>query len=272
MGDRTAVSPYECEDRRFVCEDLAPLVRSSWFRGVSALPNSFAHDSFADELASLTGCDPLAFRLRHLNDTRAAELLEAVAARAGWQHRERAGQPVDARYARGHGIAYARYVHSRFPGFGAAWAAWAVQLVVDRVTGEVKVERITVGQDTGTIVNPDGVRHQIHGNVVQVLSRSLKERVRFVDGKVASREWGSYPILTFPELPIVDVVLMPRQGEPPLGAGESASVPGPAALANAIYDATGVRLLEPPFTSEIVRHALRAAGKLITLPELEADV
>jgi nicotinate dehydrogenase subunit B len=116
------------------------------------------------------------------------------------------------------------------------------------------------------------VRHQIHGNVVQVLSRSLKERVRFVDGKVASREWGSYPILTFPELPIVDVVLMPRQGEPPLGAGESASVPGPAALANAIYDATGVRLLEPPFTAEIVRHALRAAGKLITLPELEADV
>ncbi|MGA9914391.1 MAG: molybdopterin cofactor-binding domain-containing protein [Paraburkholderia sp.] len=272
MGDRTAVSPYECEDRRFVCEDLAPLVRSSWFRGVSALPNSFAHDSFADELASLTGCDPLAFRLRHLNDTRAAELLEAVAARAGWQHRERAGQPVDARYARGHGIAYARYVHSRFPGFGAAWAAWAVQLVVDRVTGEVKVERISVGQDTGTIVNPDGVRHQIHGNVVQVLSRSLKERVRFVDGKVASREWGSYPILTFPELPIVDVVLMPRQGEPPLGAGESASVPGPAALANAIYDATGVRLLEPPFTAEIVRHALRAAGKLITLPELAADV
>ena len=263
MGDRTAVSPYESPHRRFACDDLAPLVRSSWFRGVSALPNSFAHDSFADEMAVLTGCDPLEFRLRHLNDTRAAELLEAVAACAGWKHRKRGSEAADERYARGHGLAYARYVHSRFPGFGAAWSAWAVELVVDRVTGQVRVERITVGQDTGTMINPDGVRHQIHGNVIQVLSRSLKERVRFVDGKVASREWGSYPILTFPELPAVDIVLMPRQGEPPLGAGESASVPGPAALANAIYDATGVRLLAPPFTQETVREGLRAAGKLL---------
>jgi len=270
MGDRTAVSPYESPHRRFACDDLAPLVRSSWFRGVSALPNSFAHDSFADEMAALTGCDPLDFRLRHLNDTRAAELLEALAARAGWKHRKRGSEAADGRYARGHGIAYARYVHSRFPGFGAAWSAWAVELVVDRVTGRVRVERITIGQDTGTMINPDGVRHQIHGNVIQVLSRSLKERVRFVDGKVASREWGSYPILTFPELPPVDIVLMPRQGEPPLGAGESASVPGPAALANAIYDATGVRLLAPPFTPETVREGLRAAGKLLAAEPAQA--
>nr|WKF60359.1 Nicotinate dehydrogenase subunit B [Paraburkholderia busanensis] len=264
MGDRTAVSPYESPNRRFACDDLAPLVRSSWFRGVSALPNSFAHDSFADELAALTHCDPLDFRLRHLHDIRAAELLEAVAARAGWRQRQRDGARSGERYARGFGMAYARYVHSRFPGFGAAWSAWVVQLVVDRVSGDVRVERVTVGQDTGTMINPDGVRHQLHGNVIQVLSRSLKERVRFVDGKVASREWGSYPILTFPELPALDVVLMPRQGEAPLGAGESASVPGPAALANAIFDATGVRLTAPPFTPETVRAALRAAGRLIS--------
>lgn len=260
MGDRTAVSPYTFPHTRFVCEDMAPLVRSSWLRGVSALPNSFAHDAFIDELAVLAGADPLEFRLRHLADERARELLQAVAARAGWQtrskprHLEQTGE----RRVRGRGIAYARYVHSRFPGFGAAWAAWIVDLEVDRVTGEIRIERVTIGQDTGTMVNPDGVRHQIHGNVVQTLGRTLKERVRMSDGMVASREWGSYPLITFAELPAVDVVLMPRQGEPPLGSGESASVPGPAAIANALFDATGVRFYAPPFTPETVRAQLEA--------------
>ncbi|MBR7997499.1 xanthine dehydrogenase family protein molybdopterin-binding subunit [Burkholderia cenocepacia] len=265
MGDRTAVSPYVSPHRRFVCEDLAPLVRASWLRGVSALPNSFAHDAFVDECAALTGVDPLAFRIRHLQDTRAIELLQAVAERAGWTPRvpRRLDEREEARLVRGRGIAYARYVHSRFPGFGAAWSAWIVDLSVDRVSGEIRIERVTVGQDTGTMINPDGVRHQIHGNVIQVLSRTLKERVRFADGKVASREWASYPILTFAEVPDVDVVLMPRQGEPPLGAGESASVPGPAAVANALFDATGVRFYAPPFTPETVRARLREAGRLM---------
>ncbi|MDS0847227.1 xanthine dehydrogenase family protein molybdopterin-binding subunit [Burkholderia cenocepacia] len=268
MGDRTAVSPYVSPHRRFVCEDLAPLVRASWLRGVSALPNSFAHDAFVDECAALTGVDPLAFRIRHLQDTRAIELLQAVAERAGWTPRvprplDERDQRDEARLVHGRGIAYARYVHSRFPGFGAAWSAWIVDLSVDRVSGEIRIERVTVGQDTGTMINPDGVRHQIHGNVIQVLSRTLKERVRFADGKVASREWASYPILTFAEVPDVDVVLMPRQGEPPLGAGESASVPGPAAVANALFDATGVRFYAPPFTPETVRARLHEAGRLM---------
>jgi nicotinate dehydrogenase subunit B len=268
MGDRTAVSPYASPNRRFVCDDLAPLVRASWLRGVSALPNSFAHDSFADELAALAGIDPLEFRLNHLQDDRAVELLMAVAAHAGWTPRPQRPtgdeRNADARIVRGRGLSYARYVHSRFPGFGAAWSAWVVNISVDRVSGEIRVEHVTVGQDTGMMVNPDGVRHQIHGNVVQVLSRALKERVRFADGKVASREWSSYPILTFPELPAIDVVLMPRQGEPPLGAGESASVPGPAALANALFDATGVRFTAPPFIPETIRAGLREAGKLLS--------
>ncbi|VVE65332.1 aldehyde dehydrogenase [Pandoraea anapnoica] len=265
MGDRTAVSPYVSAHRRFVCDDMAPLVRASWFRGVSALPNSFAHDAFADEMAWATGHDPLAFKLRHLDDARAVELLKAVAERAAWTPRSHdiSRWDNDERFVRGRGVAYARYVHSRFPGFGAAWSAWIADVVVDRLTGEVRVERVTVGQDTGTMVNPDGVRHQLHGNVVQVLSRSLKERVRFVDGRPAGREWGGYPILTFAELPHLDVVLMPRQGEPPMGAGESASVPGPAALANAIFDATGVRIYAPPFTPETVRAALAREDRLI---------
>jgi CO/xanthine dehydrogenase Mo-binding subunit len=260
MGDRTAVSPYESPNRRFVCEDLASIVRASWLRGVSALPNSFAHDSFADECAALTGTDPLEFRIRHLKDDRAIELLRAVAQRAGWQARPRRIEK-HGRLVRGRGIAYARYVHSRFPGFGAAWAAWIVDLVVDRLSGEITVERVVIGQDTGTMINPDGVRHQIHGNVIQVLSRSLKERVRFSEGRTAARDWSSYPILTFAEVPAIDVVLMPRQGEPPMGAGESASVPGPAALANAIFDATGVRFFAPPYTPEVIRAGLDQAGR-----------
>src|SRR6195952_751390 len=261
MGDRTAVTPYTFAHRRFVCHDLAPLVRASWFRGVSALPNSFAHDVFIDELAFETGADPLAFRLRHLEDERAVALLEAVAERAGWQ--ARAGRlPVrdtGERVLQGRGVAYARYVHSRFPGFGAAWSAWIVDLEVDTVSGDIRIKRVTVGQDTGTVINPDGVRHQIHGNVIQTLSRTLKERVRFTDGLVASREWGSYPILTFPDLPPIDVVQMERQGEPPLGSGESASLPGAAAISNALFDATGVRFREAPFTADVVRARLQAA-------------
>jgi nicotinate dehydrogenase subunit B len=268
MGDRTAVSPYESPNRRFVCEDLASIVRASWLRGVSALPNSFAHDSFADECAAIAGVDPLEFRIRHLKDERAVELLRALAQRAGWQTRAHRTEQ-EGRFVRGRGMAYARYVHSRFPGFGAAWAAWIVDLVVDRLSGEIKVERVVIGQDTGTMINPDGVRHQIHGNVIQILSRTLKERVRFSEGKVAAREWSSYPILTFAEVPTVDVVLMPRQGEPPMGAGESASVPGPAALANAIFDATGVRFFAPPYTPETIRAGLDAAGKRYRASENE---
>jgi nicotinate dehydrogenase subunit B len=258
MGDRTAVTPYRFPNHRFVCDDLAPLLRASWLRGVSAMPNSFAHDAFIDELAETVHVDPLAFRLRHLPDERAVALLKALAVRAGWtartapRGRERQGE----RMLRGRGVAYARYIHSKFPGFGAAWSAWIVDLEVDSITGEVRIERVTVGQDTGTMINPDGVRHQIHGNVIQTVSRVLKERVRITDGVVASREWGSYPMLNFTEVPAIDVVLMPRQGEPPLGAGESASVPGPAAIANALFDATGVRFYEVPFTPDVVRAAL----------------
>jgi CO/xanthine dehydrogenase Mo-binding subunit len=266
MGDRTAVSPYESPNRRFVCEDLASIVRASWLRGVSALPNSFAHDAFADECAALTGTDPLEYRIRHLKDDRAIDLLRAVAQRAGWQARPKRIEK-HGRLVRGRGIAYARYVHSRFPGFGAAWAAWIVDLVVDRLSGEITVERVVIGQDTGTMINPDGVRHQIHGNVIQVLSRSLKERVRFSEGKTAARDWSSYPILTFAEVPAIDVVLMPRQGEPPMGAGESASVPGPAALANAIFDATGVRFFAPPYTPDAIRAGLDEAGRRYTSNE-----
>ncbi|CAH2927114.1 MAG: Uncharacterized aldehyde oxidase, molybdopterin-binding subunit [uncultured Paraburkholderia sp.] len=261
MGDRTAVPPYDYRAMRIVCDDTPPIVRASWLRGVSALPNTFAHESFIDELAAEAGADPLEFRLKHVRDPRAAELLKAVAERAGWQPRRPASSAHrdDGEVARGRGIAYARYVHSKFPGFGAAWCAWVADVEVNRRSGELAVTRVVVGQDNGTTINPDGVRHQIHGNVIQATSRALKERVSFGDNAVTSQGWGAYPILTFREVPVIDVVMMPRHGEPPMGAGESASLPGAAAIANALYDATGVRFRRPPFTPETIRAALADA-------------
>lgn len=258
MGDRTAVPPYAYPNMRIACDDVPAIVRAGWLRGVSALPNSFAHDSFIDELAEAAGADKVDFRLRHLPDPRAADLLRAVAAQAGWQdgHRGSRGRPDADGLLRGRGVAYARYIHSKFPGFGAAWSAWVIDVAVDPASGALTVERLVVGQDTGMMVNPDGVRHQIHGNVLQTLSRMLKEEVRFAAGRVAAREWGAYPILGFAEVPPVEVLLMPRQDEAPLGAGESASVPGAAAVANALFDATGVRFRRPPFTRAHIRTAL----------------
>lgn len=268
MGDRTAVPPYDYAQTHIACDDTPAIVRAAWLRGVSALPNTFAHESFIDELAHEAGADPLAFRLRHLADERAADLLRAVAKEAGWREGERGtrGVPAADGKLRGRGLAYARYIHSKFPGFGAAWSAWVVDLEVEPDSGSIRVLRAVVGQDTGMMVNPDGVRHQVHGNVVQTLSRALKEQVRFDRDGVASREWGSYPLLTFPELPAISVVLMPRQHEAPLGAGESASLPGAPALANALFDATGIRLRRPPFTPESVRAALAAAQGSVSAP------
>jgi len=261
MGDRTAVPPYDYRAMRIVCDDTPPIVRASWLRGVSAVPNTFAHESFIDELAAQAGVDPIEFRLRHLSDPRAIDLVKAVAEKAGWEPRNVALKEAREQgdIARGRGFAYARYVHSKFPGFGAAWSAWVADVEVNRKSGELAVTRVVVGQDTGTMINPDGVRHQIHGNVIQATSRALKERVTFGENAVTSQEWGAYPILTFREVPVIDVVMMPRHGEPPMGAGESASLPGAAAIANALYDATGVRFRRPPFTPETIRAALADA-------------
>jgi nicotinate dehydrogenase subunit B len=263
MGDRTARPPYAIENLRVTVNDMAPLLRASWLRGVSALPNSFAHESYIDELATAAGQDPVDFRLRYLDDPRANELLRATAQRAGWTpHTQPQTHGADGDWLRGQGVAYARYVHSKWPGFGAAWAAWVADVDVNRKTGEVHVRRVVVGHDAGLTINPAGVQQQIHGNVLQTTSRALKEQVRVSPetGVVASREWGSYPILSFREVPVIEIMQMPRPDQPPLGAGESSSVPGTAAIANAIFDATGVRFRQPPFTPEVVRAALHPEG------------
>ena len=259
MGDRTSRPPYTVPNLRVTINDMPPILRASWLRGVSALPNSFAHESFVDEMAVSAKQDPVAFRLKHLDDPRASELLKETAARAGWQPRTAARQiKGENGLLQGQGVAYARYVHSRWPGFGAAWAAWVANVEVNPRTGEVHVRKVVVGHDAGLTVNPAGIEHQVHGNVIQTTGRALKEKVTTepVKHTVANQEWGSYPVLSFRQVPVIEVYQMPRPEEPPLGAGESSSVPGTAAIANAIFDATGVRFRQPPFTPEVVRAAL----------------
>lgn len=262
MGDRNARPAYRYDNLRVTVHDMAPLVRAAWLRGVSALPNVFAHECFIDELAEEAGADPVAFRLRHLADPRAADLAKATAERAAWKPHVGPGtHDPSAEIVHGRGFAQARYVHGSWPGVGAAWAAWVADVAVNRTTGEVAVTRVVVGQDTGMMINPAGVQHQIHGNVIQSTSRVLKEEVSFTETTaVASREWGAYPILAFPELPAVDVLMMDRQNEAPLGAGESASIPSAAAIVNAVYDATGVRFRELPLTAERVLAGLGKVG------------
>lgn len=259
MGDRTAVPPYAYSSQHIVCNDMAPIVRASWLRGVSALPNSFAHECMIDELAYAVGHDQVAFRVKHLHeDPRAQDLLLAVAKQAQWQPNHAGSRGVsDADgWMYGRGVGYARYIHSKFPGFGSAWSAWIVDLKVHERTGQVIIEHITVGQDTGQMINPAGVRHQIHGNVIQSLSRTLYESVQFDAQGVTSLEWGAYPILKFTDLPPIDVVLVERPDEAPLGSGESGSLPCAPAVANALFDATARRFYEAPFSPTHVKHIL----------------
>ena len=275
MGDRTAVPQYDVPNLRAAVHDMAPVVRASWLRGVSAMPNAFAHESFVDELAHAAGEDPVAFRLRHLSDPRARDLIRRVAEESGWvtrtgprqngphqtgPHQTGPHQTWQGDWSFGQGFAWATYMHGPFPGVAAAQAAWMAEVAVNRTTGEVALTRLTVGQDAGLMINPDGVRHQIHGNVVQSISRTLTESVDFDRIGVTSRDWGAYPLARFEDLPEVRTLLMERPEDPPLGVGESASIPSAAAIANAIFDATGVRMRELPFTPDRVLAALNAGS------------
>ncbi|TBC86727.1 c-type cytochrome [Rhizobium leguminosarum] len=257
MGDRTAIPPYAYGNLRVTVHDMPPIARASWFRGVSAMPNTFAHECYVDELAAAAGVDPVEYRLRYLHDPRAVDLVNALAERAKWvPHTTWGTLSGEGDLLYGRGFAYAVYVHGPFPGKAAAWAAWVADVAVNKKTGEIAVTKVTCAQDSGMMINPDGVRHQIHGNIIQSTSRVLKEKVEFSSTAVQSKEWGGYPLITFPEVPDIDVLMVPRQDEPPLGVGESASVPSASAIANAVYDATGIRFRELPLTPELVLAAL----------------
>jgi nicotinate dehydrogenase subunit B len=208
-----------------------------------------------DELAVAAGEDPAKFRLRHLDDPRAVALVKAMLEKANWEYRATRKQQTGS-ILKGRGISYARYTHGDYPGHGAAYTAWVAEVEVDASTGAVRVTQVVVAQDCGLMVNPAGCEHQIHGNVIQAVSRALREEVAFDKSGVTSSDWANYPIATFLDVPKIDLVLIDRPEEPPLGVGESAIVPSAGAIANAIYDATGLRLRRVPFTPSRVKLAL----------------
>jgi nicotinate dehydrogenase subunit B len=252
-GDRNARHTYVFpNDRVTVRWQSASLLRTSAFRGLGGPHNSFANESFMDELAAVAGVDPIEFRLRHLEDPRAIAVLERVARLAHWRARPspRTGE-ARAGSATGRGVAYVQYENAH------AHVAVVVEAEVNRQSGAVRVARVFVGHDCGLIINPDGVKNQIEGNVLQTISRALKEEVAFTRAGVTGLDWSAYPILTFPEVPdAVEVALVNRPNETAVGAGEPTACPIPAAIANAIFDATGARVRNMPFTPERVRAAL----------------
>ena len=243
-GDRNAVPSYELprkEIRNHLLLD-AP-VRNGSFRTLGAHGNIFAIESFMDELAEAAGSDPLAFRLAHLGDPRAQAVLQAAADKAGWVP----GKKGDGQ--RGRGLAFCRYKSI------GMYAAAVVDVEVDRNSGVIRVPRVVMAADLGLVVNPDGAKNQLEGAIVQAVSLTLKEQVAFDRRQITSRDWSAYPVLTFTEVPSIDIVLMQRS-DPSLGAGEGSLPPTSAALANAFAHATGRRLRELPMTPERVKAAL----------------
>lgn len=211
--------------------------------------NIFATESFFDELAAASGQDPVELRLRLLKDARGIEVVRRTAAMMNWQKRPSPGGDRNGAVMRGRGMAYAHYKHNE------AYLAMGMEVAVERASGKIRVERVVCTHDCGQIINPDGVRAQVEGSIIQTLSRVLMEEVKFDRSAVTSVDWSSYPILRFSEVPKIEIELIDRPKEKPVGAGEAACTPVGAALSNAVFDAAGVRLRTIPFVPERVKAA-----------------
>jgi CO/xanthine dehydrogenase Mo-binding subunit len=244
MGDRNAVPLYDFPRQKVTSHLIkeAPL-RVSALRTLGAYANVFAIESFLDECAAAAGADPVAFRLAHMKDERGRAVIEAVAKAANWKPGETHG-PM-----RGRGIGFNRYKTT------AGYTAVIADVEVDRASGRVRVPRVWAAVDVGLIVNPDGLINQIEGGIIQSTSWTLHEAVQFDRDGIRSRDWATYPIITMPDAPKVDTVLLNRPNERSLGAGEASQGPAVAAIANAIAAATGKRIRALPFTADRVKAA-----------------
>lgn len=245
-ADRNAVPLYDFPSQRIVLHYLPEMpLRTSALRTLGAYANVFALESFIDELAAAAGADTVEFRLRHMKDARARAVIEAAAQKAGWK-------PATGKSdgTRGRGFAFAKYKNL------SAYVAVVADVEVDRRSGKVHLKRFVAAVDAGMIVNPDGVVNQIEGGIIQSASWTLKEQLQYDQQRVLTRSWSDYPILTFPEVPAVEVVLLDRPDEKSLGTGEGSQGPTVAAIANAIANATGTRMRDLPFIPARVKAAL----------------
>src|SRR4051812_8780252 len=240
-SDRNSIPLYDFPNvkvtKHFIVD--TPL-RTSALRTLGGYANVFALESFMDELAAAASVDPVEFRLRHMKDPRARAVIAETANRAGWKPGAKDGW----------GFAFAKYKNL------ACYCAVAAQVAVDRATGQIRVLRAISAVDVGQVVNPDGVRNQIEGGILQSASWTLKEAVNFDRTRVKTRSWADYPILRFEEVPLVDVVIVDQPNERFLGVGEGSQGPAAAAIANAVANATGARLRDLPFTPSRVKAAL----------------
>ena len=241
---RNATPPYAFPETRIVKHLVHDLpLRVSALRTLGAYANVFAAESFMDELAHAAGADPLDYRRRHLEDARTRAVLDATAERFGWTAR-----PPATGAGTGHGLAVARYKNMK------SYCAVAVEVDVGD-DAKVALRRAVIAVDAGEIVDPDGLAAQLEGGFVQAASWTLLEAVSWDRDGITSRDWDSYPILRFDEIPEIETVLVDRPGEPFLGAGEASCGPTGAAIANAVFDAIGVRARRLPLTPQALREA-----------------
>ena len=250
---------YEFENQRIVAalipwsQDTPTPLRTSNLRAPGDLARTFASESLLDEIAADLHVDPVQFRLRYLkNNKRVTEALVAATREAQWKERVAHSAQSSGSKAIGRGVSIS--------GRDGTITAAVAEVEVDKSNGEINVKRVTLAHDCGLIVNPDGLKNQIEGNVIQGVSRTLLEEVRFDAQGMKNLDWVSYPILTYRRVPNVQIVLINRKEMPALGGGEPSTVPVPAAIANAVYDAIGVRLREVPMTPQKVQAALRSKG------------
>lgn len=238
-GTRNADPLYALPNQRIAARYCPGPLRTSAMRGLGAYANLFAIESFMDELAHKAGVDPVAFRLRHLRNDRARAVIEAAAKAFGWDRKLPEG--------RGRGIGFSQYKNS------ASYLAVCAEVDVQMPDAEIRLKRLVAAVDAGQVINPDGLRNQIEGGMIQSASQTLLEQVTFDRRRVTSRDWNTYPILRFDQAPLTEVVVLDRPELPPLGAGEAAAGPTAAAIANAVFNATGRRVRDLPLTSDRIR-------------------
>jgi nicotinate dehydrogenase subunit B len=242
-ADRNAIPLYDFPAQAIGYNFIADMpLRVSALRSLGAFANIFAIESFVDELAAATNTDAIEFRLRHLQDARAREVIETVAKAAGWTT---AGGKGDG--TRGRGLGFARYKNR---------SAYCAVIAEVEVGEALRVTRVFAAVDAGQVVNPDGLTNQIEGGIVQAISWTLKEQVLWDRDRVLSRSWETYPILRFDEVPDVEVLILSRPGESALGVGECAAGPTAAAVANALFNAMGVRARDLPLTPDRIARAM----------------
>jgi CO/xanthine dehydrogenase Mo-binding subunit len=236
-------------------ETIAPLLdrasplRSAHLRDPVGPQIQFASESFMDEVAAATGVDSVEFRLRYAKNPRDIAVIKAAAEKSGWQSRPSPLRDQTGSKAMGRGIAYAQRAGSR--------VAIVAEVEVDRQSGRIWCRKFTVAHDCGQVINPNGLVKTIEGNIVQGISRTLWEEVQFDDRMVTSVDWVTYPILDITETPeVIDVVIINRPEIEPSGAGEPSIRPVSAAIANAVFDATGVRIRRVPFVPDRVKSAM----------------